>query len=133
MKNFLVLLSEKLRTKKVRVSTGFVLILCGLIVTNSLTLLLYSVVCTLGAGLVLWLAAAYIIGAALSMIIDLLTGSGRQELALDEEKALEVYVREAKDQQLPRLDVEGKLNSAGWNDELIAKVINSVYGQEKEG
>lgn len=128
MKKFLVSLSEKLRVKKVRILVGLVLILFYLICTNSLGLLLASVICTLGAGMVLWLAIAYIIGTALSMIVDFLAGSGRQELALDEERALEMYVRKVKDKQLLRSEVKMKLIDVGWNDQLITKIIDLVYG-----
>lgn len=132
MKNFLLSLSEKLKIKKIRVLSGFALILFYLILTNSLSILLVSIICTAGIGTAFWLAIAYIIGAILSIIVNFLVGSKRQELALDEKQAVEKYVREAKNQQLSRDEVKRKLIETGWNDQLITKIIDSVYGQENQ-
>lgn len=132
MKNFLLLLSEKLEIKKIRVLSGFVLILFCLILTNSLSMLYVSIICTAGIGTAFWLAIAYIIGTILSIIVNFLVGSKRRELALDEKQAVEKYVREAKERQLSRNEVRRKLIEAGWNDQLITKIINSIYGQENQ-
>lgn len=132
MKNFLLSLSESLNNKTIRILCGFFIIVFCLILTNSLAVLLVSIICTLGIAIPFWLAIAYIVGTIISLTINLLVSSKRRELSLDEKSALEKYIREAKDQQLSRMEVKKKLIDVGWSEQLVVNIVNSVYGQESE-
>lgn len=131
MSNFLLPLSEKLKTKKIRLLSGFFIITSYFALTSNLatffSILAASIICTGGIGGGLWLAIAYIIGTVLSLVVNLLAGSDRQELLPDEHRAVERYVSEAKNRKISKGEVKMNLKNVGWDDQLINKIVNSVY------
>lgn len=127
MSNFFLPLSEKLKIKKIRLLSGLFIIISFFALTNSWVLLFASIICTLGIAIPLWFTIAYVIGDVLSLVVNLLAGSKGEEFTQDEHGAVERYVSDAKNRKISKSEVKMKLKDVGWDDQLIDKIVNSVY------
>lgn len=88
-----------------------------------------SIICSLGAGLVIWLPIAWMIGATISTIFMPSRGKDdKAELTLSEKMAFEYtalknFYTDAKAKGLSTEEIQKKLIEAGWAEDQIRPFI----------
>src|SRR5688572_29883472 len=79
-----------------------------------------SIICTAGLGLIVWLPACWIAGIVVVTIISQIM---HREKPDDD---LVTYIREASARGLSQQEIERKLQSQGWSDEIIQRARHRV-------
>ncbi len=91
-----------------------------------------SIVCTLGAGLLIWLPIAWMIGAAiLAIFMPSEEKGGNEQLTLGEMMqfeftALNNFYTDAKAKGISTEEIQKKLIEAGWTEEQVKPFIMKV-------
>lgn len=111
---------------------SLILILLGFLSPNNIgVFLLFSIVCTAGLGLIPFFLVAWVIGALVMAIVDLIRGkkpqvagskksSGALSVPMQQDQAaIRKYVAESKAAGMPESEIKLRLKSNGWSDAQI--------------
>lgn len=118
---------------------GGLLLAAGLLVTlgseATLSLLFFSVLCTLGIGLIFWVGAAFILGFLVLSLLDALIGGRRQVRSSGEETspdsstlALMGYLHRSVRAGASLSEISPKLQHHGWSEAEIQAAYQRIVG-----
>ncbi|MCW6037032.1 hypothetical protein K4A83_12250 [Spirulina subsalsa FACHB-351] len=94
-------------------------------VNNAVVVIFFSVICTFGISLALWLPVCFAVGLICLMVVESVSSQWsrtREEVAAGptpQQKALRNYIRQARHKGLSESQIDRRLGAKGWTEEEI--------------
>ena len=97
---------------------------------SAISILVLSVVCTGGIGLIVWFPLAYLTGSLIFYVANKLNGGGTRKENLfsevrfaDEQQSLKNYYEQARNAGMSEAQIEQSLLDSGWEPKVIDKYV----------
>jgi hypothetical protein len=101
---------------------GFLVLFVGLYIYNGFLFFFFSIICTLGISLVVWVPLAFFIG---SLVLPFFDSVEEKSPISREQRALRDYISRAKNYGLNSEEIKKALQDKGWSEDEIAAAGNT--------
>lgn len=92
-----------------------------------LSILLLSIICTAGIGLIFLIPIALLMGTMVSLLINFLFFRSNKSDLIESDKALQKYILDAKNYGKSREETNKLLTNAGWKETEINPKLQDIY------